>query len=147
MPIRIERVHRAQFAAIAIVGAFLLIGAGGSARTTLAPFVGTWYGHTRGLTINRAGVAKEFISAGCCDLAIRLTVRLSRPRRIGDSIVATASVVRARIFDRDAFATGERPPRVGDRGRFKLRHGVISEGLTRTTYCNSKASRVGTCGA
>jgi hypothetical protein len=140
-------VHRAQFAAIAIAGVFLLIGAGGSDRTTLAPFVGTWYGHTRTLTIDHSGVAKESISAGCCDLVIRLTVRLSRPRRIGDSIVATASVIRARIFDRSAFAPGERPPRVGDRGRFKLRHGVISEGLTRTTYCNSKASRVGTCGA
>ncbi len=133
--------------AAAIAAALLLTGAGGSARTSLAPFVGTWYGHTRTLTIGPTGTAKESISDGCCDRVIRLTSRLSRPRRIGDSLVATATVVRVRVFDRSAFTAGHRPPRVGDRGRFTLRRGVIVERLTGTTYCNPRASRLGRCGA
>jgi hypothetical protein len=131
---------------VAIAVASMLIAAGGSDRTTLRPFVGKWIGHTRTLTVDRAGLAKELISDGCCRLVIRMTTRLSHPRRVGGSIVATATVVRARIFDRSAF-DGRAPPRVGDRGRFTLRRGIISEGLTHTTYCNAKTSRLGRCGA
>ena len=134
-------------AALATAVAFPLLAAGGSDRITLAPFVGTWYGHTRSLTIRETGVAKESISDGCCDLVVRLTVRLSRPRRVGDSVVATATVVRARTYDPSAFEPGHPPPRVGDRGRFALRRGIITEQLTETTYCNARASRFGRCGA
>ena len=133
-------------AAVAIVVAMMLTAAGGSDRATLRPFEGKWIGHTRTLTVDRSGLAKELISDGCCQLVIRLTTRLSHPRRIGGSIVATATVVRARIFDRGAFA-GRPPPRAGDHGRFTLRRGIISEGLTQTTYCNASASRLGRCGA
>lgn len=131
---------------IAIAGGIALTAAGGSDQATLRPFVGAWSGHTRSLVVDRAGVAKESISDGCCDPVIRLTTRLSHPRRVGDSIVATATVVRARIFDRSAFRTHP-PPRVGDRGRFTLRRGIIREGLTQATYCGSRASRLGRCGA
>lgn len=131
---------------VVIAAAFALVGAGVRDRATLEPFVGTWYGHTRSLTVDRAGVAKESVSDGCCDLVIRLTLRLAHPRRIGDSVVATATVVRAHVFDRSAF--GKRtPPRVGDRGRFTLRRGIINEHITGTTYCDSRASRLGRCGA
>src|SRR5262249_41801740 len=132
---------------VAVAVAITLMGAGGSDRTTLRPFIGTWIGHTRGLTVDRTGLAKEFISDGCCDLVIRLTTRLSRPRRVGGSIVATATVVRARIYDRSAFRSGHAPPHVGERGRFTLRRGIITERLTGTTYCNARASRLGRCGA
>lgn len=135
-----------RVAPLAIVAAIILTAAGGSERATLRPFVGAWSGHTRSLVVDRAGVARESISDGCCDLVIRLTTRLSRPRRVGNSVVARATVVRARIFDRSAFGT-RAPPHVGDRGRFTLRRGVISEGLTQTIYCNARASRLGRCGA
>ena len=132
---------------IAIAAAIALPAAGASSRaTTLRPFVGTWYGHTRSLVVTRTGIATESISDGCCDRVIRLTTRLSHPRRVGDSIVANATVVRARVFDRSAYGT-RAPPRAGDRGRFTLRRGIISEGITKTTYCGSKASRLGRCGA
>jgi hypothetical protein len=133
--------------ALAIAVAIALMGAGGGVRTTLRPFVGTWIGHTRSLTVDRTGLAKESISDGCCDLVVRLTTRLSHPRRIDGSTVATATVVRARIYDRSAFRSGHAPPRVGDRGRFTLRRGIINERLTQTTYCNARASRLGRCGA
>jgi hypothetical protein len=132
---------------LSIAAALVLVGAGGGARITLAPFVGTWSGHTRTLTVSGTGVAKEAISDGCCDRVIRLTARLSHPRRIGGSLIATATVVRVRVFDRTAFPPGHRPPRVGDHGRFTLRRGIILEGLTGTTYCNAAASRLGRCGA
>jgi hypothetical protein len=133
--------------AAALAAALLLMGAGGSARPTLAPFVGSWYGHTRTLTIGRTGIARESISDGCCDRIVRLTSRLSRPRRVGGSLVATATVVRVRVFDRGAFTAGHPPPRVDDRSRFTLRRGIIVERLTGTTYCNPRASRLGKCGA
>lgn len=132
--------------AIAIVGVIVLTAAGGTDHATLGPFVGAWSGHTRSLVVDRAGVAKESISDGCCDPVIRLTTRLSHPRRVGDSIVATATVVRARIFDRSAFRT-HAPPHVGDRGRFTLRRGIIRDSLTQAPYCDSRASRLGKCGA
>ena len=134
-------------APVAIIAAIMLMGTGGSDPTTLRPFTGTWIGHTRGLTVDRTGLAKEFISDGCCDLVIRLTARLSHPRRAGGSIVATATVVRARIYDRSAFRSGHAPPRVGERGRFTLRRGIITERLTGTTYCDARTSRLGRCGA
>jgi hypothetical protein len=134
----------ATFAAIA--AAITLTAAGGSDRATLRPFVGTWYGHTRSLVVDRAGVTRESISDGCCDPVIRLTTRLSHPRRVGSSVVATATVVRARIFDRSAFGT-RAPPRAGDRGRFTLRRGIVRDSLTQATYCDSRASRLGRCGA
>jgi hypothetical protein len=141
---RLAAVTRA--APIAIVAAITVTAAGGSDRASLGPFAGAWSGHTRSLVVNRAGIAKESISDGCCDLVIRLTTRLSHPRRVGNSIVASATVVRARIFDRGAF--GKRaPPRVGDRGRFTLRRGIVDEGLTQTIYCNARTSRLGRCGA
>lgn len=125
----------------------MAIAAGGSGPTTLAPFVGAWSGHTRSLTVAGTGVAKESVSDGCCDRVIVLTSRLSHPRRVGGSLVATATVLRVRVFDRSAFTSGRKPPRVGDRGRFTLRHGVIGESLTGTTYCNAGAARLGRCGA
>jgi hypothetical protein len=131
---------------LAIAAAITLMGAGGSDSATLRPFAGTWYGHTRSLVVDRTGVAKESISDGCCDRVIRLTTRLSHPRRVGDSVVATATVVRARIFDRSAFGK-HAPPHVGERGRFTLRRDIVSESLTHTTFCGSRASRVGRCGA
>jgi hypothetical protein len=135
-----------RVAPIAIVVAIVLTAAGGNDRATLRSFASAWSGHTRSLVVNRAGVAKESISDGCCDLVIRLTTRLSLPRRVRNSIVATATVVRARVFDRSAF--GKRaPPRVGDRGRFTLRRGIIDEGLTQTIYCDARTSRLGRCGA
>jgi hypothetical protein len=132
---------------VAIAVALALTAAGGSDRTTLRPFVGTWIGHTRSLTVDRNGLAKELVSDGCCDLVIRLTARLSHPRRAGDSIVATATVVRARIYDRSAFRPGHAPPHIGQRGAFTLRRGIITEHLTEMTYCNARASRLGRCGA
>jgi hypothetical protein len=140
-------VMRLVATSVATLATLTLVAAGGSDRLTLRPFVGAWTGHTRGLTINRAGLAKEFISDGCCDLVIRLTTRLSNPRRVGDSLVATATIVRARIFDRSAYGPGRPPPHVGDRGQFRLRRGVITERLTETTYCDARAARLGRCGA
>jgi hypothetical protein len=137
---------RAVALPVAIAAAITLTAAGGNGTTSLRPFAGTWYGHTRSLVVDRGGMARESISDGCCDRVIRLTTRLSQPRRVGDSIVATATVVRARIFDRSAFGT-RAPPRAGDRGRFTLRRGIIAEGLTHTTYCGPRASRLGRCGA
>ena len=133
--------------ALAIAAVLVVMGAGGSARTGLAPFVGAWSGHTRTLTVSRSGIAKESISDGCCDRVIRLTARLSHPRPVGGSLVATATVVRVRVFDRSAFTARHPAPRVGQRGRFTLRRGIILEGLTGTTYCNARTARLGRCGA
>jgi hypothetical protein len=123
--------------------------AGGQAvsarKATLRTFAGTWFGHTRSLTITRRGRAKESIGNGCCDPVMDLKLRLSRPRGSSRHASVRARVTSVDVHDRSAMS--RRPPRVGETRRLRLRHGVIKEPLTHTNYCNMKADLRGSCGA
>jgi hypothetical protein len=108
----------------------------------LKTFAGTWHGHTRGLVISSSGLVRETIYDGCCDHVVDVNAQLSKPH--GPSARATVTYVH--VFDRSAFA-GRRPPRVGDRGTFTIRAGVLTEPITGTVYCDDRAENVGRCGA
>ena len=116
-------------------------------KATLAPFVGTWYGHTRGLIIARNGVAKESIGDGCCDPIIDLKLRLSHPRGTSLNATVTARVTAVQVHNVSAFTHTNPAPHVGEVRRFRLSDGVITEPVTNTNYCDMAADLRGTCGA
>lgn len=109
-------------------------------RTTLATFARYWWGHTRGLNITKTGYATERISSGCCIIDIDYTFRLMRPR----GTVAHGSVAFRVTSVKRWNVAWSRRPRVGQLGELRLRHSVITDSLTRVTFC---APRVGKCGA
>ena len=116
-------------------------------RVGMARFSGKWEGHTRLLKISRRGRVRESIGDGCCDPVIDLRLRASDPRsgRYGPTLRVRVTVVH--VHDPDAFSPSWPAPRVGQVGRLRLRHGVIREPLTKTTYCDRRAGSKGICGA
>jgi len=111
---------------------------------TLSTFAAEWIGHTRQLTITTDGHASEHIDSGCCDPVIDLTFRLSQPRGTPADATATATVTSVTLHN---WPPGEKAPTVGQAGTLKLQHGVITEPLSGTTYCNLAEQTRGTCGA
>ena len=109
-------------------------------RATLATFADYWWGHSRGLNITKTGRALERINSGCCFTDIEYTFRLMRPR----GTVAHGSVAFRVTSVKRWNAAWARRPRVGQLGELRLRHGVITDSLTRSTFC---APPVGKCGA
>jgi hypothetical protein len=121
---------------------------GGAAhRATRATFAGTWYGHTRSLTISRKGRAKESIDDGCCTHVIDLRFRVSHIRGTASHASARARVTAVHVHDHSYYSKSNPPPHVGERRRLRLGNGVIKEPFTQTTYCSTKADLKGYCGA
>jgi hypothetical protein len=116
-------------------------------HATLRTFAGTWFGHTRSLVITRHGFARESIGDGCCDPVIDLKFRLSRVQGTTKDATARARVTAVRVRDHSAYSKKHPPPHVGEVRRIRLRHGVIHEHITGTTYCNRATGRKGVCGA
>ena len=127
------------------VAALLAAAALAAPQPTLAPFVGTWYGHTRTIAIARDGRAVESVGDGCCDPIMDLRLRVTSPRRIGAELVATVVVTGVRMHDRRALPPGRRPPRVGQSGTLRLRAHVLVDTVTGDNYCGNGAKPV--CGA
>lgn len=116
-------------------------------KATLKSFAGSWTGHERDLKVTRKGHAKENIGDGCCDPVITLRFRLSHARGTAHNATARAKVTVVHVHDRSAYPKGTHPPHVGEVRRIHLKHGVIHERLTTTTYCDQSAERRGVCGA
>ena len=119
---------------------------GGTRSASLDTFAGTWTGHTRSLTIAH-GRAKESIGAGCCDPVIDLELRVSQPHGGADDATATVTVLGVRVHDRSFFTKARPAPRAGQTGTLRLVRGVITESITRASYCDRPAARAGACGA
>lgn len=121
-------------------------GSGYAARPagiTLATFAGRWTGHTRFLRVRRDGRATEVIYDGCCDPVLNLTLQLSRPTGTPADASARAVVTGVWVRDRTAFTTQHPAPHVGEAGTLRLRHSVIDEPFTETTYCAAGGTRCG----
>lgn len=110
-------------------------------------FKGVWGGHTRSLTVNRHGVAKEVIYSGCCVHALTMFLRLSHVRGGSKHGRADVEVIRIKHVDRDSYSDEYPAPQVGQNGTFRLHAGVIKESVSGTNYCNQKAGNRGACGA
>ncbi|WP_143268732.1 hypothetical protein [Amycolatopsis vastitatis] len=111
---------------------------------TLTTFAAEWGGHTRLLAITKDGLATEHIDDGCCTPVIDLTFRLSQPRGTPEYATATATVTSVTLLN---WPTDLKAPTVGQTGTLKLRHGVITEPFSGTTYCSLTEQVRNTCGA
>jgi hypothetical protein len=130
---------------LVLAGTALALAACGSGKATLAIFAGTWQGHSRGLTITRAGRGKESIYFGS-DFVLAMEFRLSGPQGAPRAATATATVTAVRIGDRSVFTTGNPAPHVGESRTIRLRDGVITETFTGTNFCSPSAKHW-VCGA
>jgi hypothetical protein len=120
--------------------AAVTLGCGGG-KATLSTFAGRWEGHSRGLTITRAGDATESIYSGCCEFVIAVKFRLSHPQGTRHAASATATVTAVRIGDKSVFSKQHPAPHAGESRRIRLRDGVIAETLTGTNYCSPATRR------
>jgi hypothetical protein len=111
---------------------------------TLATFVGQWIGHTRGITITSDGRGTESIDDGCCDPIVDLTFKFSKPGGSPTNATAIMTVTSVALHD---WPSDEPAPTVGQSGTLRLNHGVITEPITQTNYCDEAAGAQGTCGA
>ncbi|HEY6960291.1 MAG TPA: hypothetical protein VI408_00230 [Gaiellaceae bacterium] len=112
-------------------------------RATIATFAGRWGGHTRGLAITRDGRADEDVNDGCCTHVYRLAFRILSVR--GTVTRATARY-RVTAFKRFEQNIPERRP--GAVGRLVLRNGILTNTLTRVSFCSDPAwAATGACGA
>jgi hypothetical protein len=114
-----------------------------SKKATRATFAGNWYGHTRFLRIGRKGRARERIDDGCCHRVIGLRFRISHVSGTTTRASARARVTRVHVYDHSYFSKSHPPPHVGEKGRLRLRHRVIHEPFTHTTFCGPHSSACG----
>ncbi|GAA3804425.1 hypothetical protein [Nocardioides panacisoli] len=107
-------------------------------------FVRTWYGHTRHLRIRSDHTAREVVYSGCCDHVLNVRYRLGHAHGTTRRGWLHARVTHVRVFDPGLI---DNPPHRGDRGRFRVRHGVLTDPFTGTNYCTIHAGQTGACGA
>jgi hypothetical protein len=130
-------------AALATVLPFLLPACGGDHRATSGPFAGTWNGHTRRLVISPDGLGREIVDDGCCFRVVTARLRLLRVKGTPAKAVARFKFTSIRV-DKGVFAENYiRPPKVGEVGTLRLRHGIVTDDLTTVTFC---AINVDKCG-
>lgn len=107
---------------------------------TLRTFVGYWWGHGRGLRIDRFGRGREFERATLDTPPFNASLRF-RIVVVGGS--RTAADARFRVLSvRNVNHTFPRI-RIGQLGTLRLRHGVVTDGLTHGTYCAPHVDRCG----
>ena len=115
-----------------LIGSLVLSGCGGPDGAHLTTFVGHWHGHTRGIDVYRSGRGKEYIGSGAPAIA---TLTFDVLRVTGTHVVADARirVTSVRIIDRSAFFGSL--PHAGELGTLRLRHGIVTDSITRVYYC------------
>ncbi len=115
-----------------LIGALALTGCGGADDAHVITFVGHWHGHARGIDVYRSGSGKEYIGSGTLPIA---TLTFDVLRVTGTPSVADAHirVTSARIVARTAFFGSL--PHTGAFGTLRLRHGIITDSITRVIYC------------
>lgn len=123
---------RALACLAALTGCLLLAGCGGVNDARLATFVGHWRGHARGMDVYRSGHGTESIGPTRRRLA---TLTFDVLRVAGTPAVANARirVTSVRIVARGAFFG--LLPHTGEFVTFRLRHGIITDTITRVVYC------------
>jgi hypothetical protein len=137
---------RSELSVLATAVAAFTLGGCGSDKATLATFAGTWQGHSRGLNITKAGVAKESLYFGS-EFVLAMEFRLSRPHGTPRAATAAATVTAVRIGDSSVFTRANPAPHVGQTRTIRLRDGVITETLTGANYCGPSVDWIkGRCG-
>jgi hypothetical protein len=119
----------------------------GAAKASLGTYAGNWTGHTRSLRISTAGHAKELVGDGCCDPIVNLRFTISHVTGTKAKASATATVTRVHVEDKSAFSKKYPAPKVGDTGKLRLKHGIITEPFVGAVYCDRSKENQGACGA
>lgn len=114
------------------------------ASGSTSAFTGYWWGHTRSLRISADGQAVESIFSGCCLRVINLHLRVLKPTGTAQNATVETKVAAVWVPHPIGFTRRNPPPKVGETGMLRLRHGVITDTLTGATYC---APKVDKCGA
>jgi hypothetical protein len=107
---------------------------------TFVTFAGVWDGHTRTLSITAKGRGVESVSVGCCYWYYRLAFKI---RSVTGTLTRATATVRVTSFKRHDKSV--KPVQVGDFGRLRLRNGMVTDGLTKATFCSVAAQMA--CGA
>ena len=115
-----------------LTGCLLLAGCGGADDARLATFVGHWRGHARGMNVYRSGRGTESIGPTRRRF-VTLTFNVLRVAGTGAAAYARIRVTSVRIVARNAYF-GFLPHR-GEYGTLRLRHGIITDTITRVIYC------------
>ena len=105
--------------------------------------MGHWSGHTRGLDIASDGRAREYVNVVGFARPLAIRFRILRVYGTGDDAVARVRVTSV-AGSRGILKLAHRPNlRADDAGNLLLKHGVITDGLTREVFC---APQVDKCG-
>jgi hypothetical protein len=133
--------------AIACFGAFLvplpLSACGGSDRSTPNRFAGHWSGHTRRLEISHDGRGREIVDDGCCSRVVTARFRLLHVSGTPAKAIATIRFTFARVDKGVLAALHRRPPHAEQLGTLRLERGVVTDEVTKVTFC---AMNVDKCG-
>ncbi len=113
---------------------------------SLTTFEPGWGGHSRGLSISKAGVGEEDVGSGCCTRIYDLSFQISS---------VSGSIIRAvATYTVTAYTNYGGGPKisVGDVGKLRLKNGIVWDEGTRDfgNFCGGVAwgaSRTGGCGA
>ena len=114
----------------------------------MKPFVGTWIGHTRELTISAAGTGTEKVYDGCCTVAWTLSFRIdhaSGTHANGELYVTLTSAT----FNENPDWPNPGAPEAqkGQSGIAGVQDGVFSDPFASGTFCDKTADLAGKCGA
>ncbi|MBS2551513.1 hypothetical protein KGQ19_32060 [Catenulispora sp. NL8] len=115
--------------------------------SNLKPFVGTWTGHTRTLTISADGIATEKVYDGCCTVA--WTLRFSVDHASGSHADAAlyTTLLSATFNENPDFPTpGSPEAQKGQGGIAGVQDGVLTEPYAGGTFCDAAADAAGKCG-
>ena len=119
-----------------------------SGASDLKPFVGTWTGHTRTLTIGANGVATEKVYDGCCTVAWTLTFSVDNASGTHADGKLYTTLISATFNENPDFPTpGSPEAKKGQGGIAGVQDGVLSEPYAGGTFCDSAADTAGKCGA
>jgi hypothetical protein len=108
-------------------------------------FTGYWTGPERLVTVTGEGLVTEKLSEGCCDLVIKLTYQLEDPVKNAGNATARATIVSVKVGKRKLLEG--RVPRVGQKGTFTVRNGVVRPPYLNKNYCNQAATKRKACRA
>lgn len=121
---------------------------GTTAPSGFAAFAGDWMAHTSGLSISPSGVGRETIGDGCCDPIIDLDFQLSAVTSSNQTHArAIATVTSVQVHSGWSGNGLGTPPRVGQRFTLSRDSGLLTDDLTKETFCDDAEEQKGTCGA